>query len=91
MKKLLLAASMAAGLAAGAMPAFAQSASQYPAQAQNYNGRQNYAQAQNYAQSPSYDPPAATSGAPHVGSGFDQSYQMQQRELQNSPGYSIGR
>jgi hypothetical protein len=91
MKKLLIAASMAAGLAAGAMPAFAQSASQYPAPAQNYNQTQNYAQVQNYTRSPNYDPPAATSGAPHVGTGSDQSYQMQQHELQNSPGYSIAR
>ncbi len=88
MKKLLLATSIAAGLAAGAMAAFAQSASQYPAQTQNYNETQNYAQAQNYAQSPNYDPPAATTGAPHVGTGFDQDYQTQQHQLEQLPGYS---
>jgi hypothetical protein len=83
MKKLLFAAGLAAGLAAGAMPAFAQSATtdQRSVQAQNYNQTQNY-------QAPNYDPPAATSDGPHVGTGFGSDYERQQLELQHMPGYS---
>ncbi len=84
MKKLLIAASMAAGLAAGAVPAFAQSATtdEHSVQAQNYN------QTQNYSQSPNYDPPAATSGNAHVGDGSRSEYLMHQQQLENMPGYS---
>jgi hypothetical protein len=90
MKKLLIAASMAAGLAAGAMPAFAQSAttSQYPADPQNYDQAPRYAQAPHYAQAPNDDPPAATSGGPKIGTGLDPDYQMQQQELEHTPGYN---
>lgn len=90
MKKLLIAASMAAGFAVGAMPAFALSGttSQYPAQPQNYNQMQSYNQAPNYTQAPNDDPPAATSGGPKVGTGVDPGYQMQQQELERTPGYS---
>lgn len=89
MNKLLIAASMAAGLAAGAMPAFAQSSttSQYPAQPQNYSQTQSYNQAPNYTASPNTDPPAAI-GGPQVGTGTSPDYQMQQHELENMPGYS---
>jgi hypothetical protein len=84
MKKLLVAAGLAAGLAAGAMPAFAQSATtdHRSVQAQNYN------QTQNYSQAPNYDPPAAISDGPHVGTGFGSDYEIQQHELQHMPGYS---
>jgi hypothetical protein len=84
MKKLLIAASMAAGVAAGAMPAFAQSATtdQRSVQAQNYN------QTLNYSQAPNYDPPTATSGAAHVGDGSRAEYLMHQQQLENMPGYS---
>jgi hypothetical protein len=84
MKKLVMAASMAAGLAAVAMPAFAQSATtdQRSVQAQNYNPTQNYGQA------PNYDPPAATSGGAHVGDGSRPEFLMHQQQLENMPGYS---
>ncbi len=92
MRKLLAAASLAASLAAGAVPAFAQSATTSrpdwiaPAdngaagsvQAQNFSPAQNYNRAQNYS-------PAQ--GAT-IGDGAGRDYLMQQQQLQNMPGYS---
>lgn len=90
MKTLLIAASMAAGLAAGATPAFAQSVttSQYATQPQNYNQAQVYNQTPNYTRAPNDDPPAATSDGAHIGTGADPDYELQQRELEQMPGYS---
>jgi hypothetical protein len=85
MKNLLAAASIAAAFAVGAVPAFAQSTTPSSAQPQNYR------QAENYTQSPSYTPAPSYSNDPHIGSGFGSDYQTQQQQLQNMPGYSIGR
>ncbi len=93
MKKLLVAASLAAGLAAGAMPAFAQPAatsqSGWPATAENE--AVGSVQAQNYGQSPSYtqSQPAIGTNA-HVGDGSRPNYLLRQQELMNMPGYSVG-
>ena len=94
MKKLLLAASMAAGLAAGAVPAFAQSAttSQPGSTASAHTGAAGPVQAQNYygAQDPvanqTHD---RVSYGAHIGGGSDSSYLTQQQELQHMPGYNI--
>ena len=85
MKKLLVAASLAAGLAMGAVPAFAQSAtaSQGWAQARNYNEAQNYNLAPHYSQAP-----AASSADTHIGDGSRSDFLRQQQELERSPGYS---
>jgi hypothetical protein len=97
MKKLLAAASVAASLAAGAVPAFAQSATtsqtEWTAPADNGGAgsvqAQNYSPAQNYNPMQSYSPaPAATSSGAHFGDGSARDYLMQQQELQNMPGYS---
>ncbi len=88
MKKLLAAASMAAGLAAGAVPAFAQSAttSQPGWAAAANNGAPGWGQAPNYyTQAPTPDISDA-----HTGDGSGRDYLRQQQELQNMPGYSIG-
>lgn len=93
MKKLLVAASVAAGFAAGAVPAFAQPAATsqqgWPVTANN--DLSGAVQAHNYTQSPNYTPsdPAIGPGA-HVGDGSRPDYLLHQRELQNMPGYSIG-
>jgi len=86
MKKLLVAASVAAGLAMVAAPAFAQStttANQGWGQAQNYNEAQNYSLAPHYSQGPS-----ATSADAHIGDGSLSSYMREQRQLEMSPGYN---
>jgi hypothetical protein len=86
MKKLLVAASVAAGLAVGAVPAFAQStttANQGWGQAQNYNEAQNYSFAPRYSQAP-----GAVSADAHIGDGSRSGYMTEQHELQMSPGYS---
>jgi hypothetical protein len=91
MKKLLIAASVAAGLAAGAMPAFAQPAT--PSQpgwpATPDNEAAGSVQAQNYTQSPNYtlSQPAISTGA-HPGDGSRPDYLMHLHELQNMPGYN---
>ncbi len=87
MKNLLVAASLAAGLAAGAVPAFAQSAttSQQGSAVTADNQAADTIQAQNYTQSPSYTHSTPAFGAgPHIGTWSDQ----QQEQLQNLPGYS---
>jgi hypothetical protein len=91
MKKLLVAASLAAGLAAGAVPAFAQSVttSQPGRVATDDNGAASV-QAQNYTQSPNYtlSQPAISSNA-YIGDGARPNYLMrQQQQLENMPGYS---
>jgi hypothetical protein len=91
MKKLLIATSMAASLAVGAVPAFAQSATTgqpgWGASADNSTARS--AQAQNYpyqapgayqAQAPISDP------QPHIGIGAGSENTTHQ--LMNMPGYS---
>lgn len=85
MKKLLVAASMAAGLAAGAVPAFAQSATTSPPGrfATADNGVVGSVRLQNYNQLQ-----AATSNDAHVGDGSRPEYLMHQQELRNMPGYS---
>lgn len=86
MKKLLVAASVAAGLAVGAVPAFAQStttASQGWGQAQNYNEAQNYSLTPHYSQAP-----GAISADAHIGDGSRSSYLREQQELQMTPGYN---
>ena len=95
MKMLLVAASMAAGLAAGAAPAFAQSAttSQPGSTASAYNGAAGSVQAQNHygTQVPlSEQAPAPMTNDAHIGSGSGPDYLAHQRELQNMPGYNIG-
>ncbi|HUN43520.1 MAG TPA: hypothetical protein VMU81_24760 [Acetobacteraceae bacterium] len=92
MKTLLVAASMAAGLAAGAVPAFAQSAmtNQPGPTASAYNGAveaQNHYQAQVPLSTQAQDP---VSVGAHIGSGSGDDYVMHQRELMNMPGYNIG-
>ena len=88
MKKLLLAASMAAGVAAGAVPAFAQSATtSQPALGDN--GAAPTVQAQNYIPAQNYDQTQATTGdTAHIGDGGP-NYLMQQQELRNMRGYNI--
>jgi hypothetical protein len=85
MKKLLIATSVAAGVAAAAVPAFAQSAmtSQPDWTALADNGAAGSVQAQNY--SPTQ---RATSSDPRIGDGSTPGYLMQQQELENMPGYS---
>ena len=87
MKKLLVAASLAAGLAAGAVPAFAQSATTTPPGrvVTAYNGATGSVQMQNYNQAP-----AAISNEAHIGDGSRPNYLMRQHQLQNMPGYSPG-
>jgi hypothetical protein len=93
MKKLLIATSVAAGLAVGAVPAFAQSATtgQPGWGASADNGSAGAVQAQNYpyqapggyqAQDPTSDP------HPHIGTGAGSDYTT--RQLMNMPGYSPG-
>jgi opacity protein-like surface antigen len=99
MKKLLVAASVAVGLGAGVVPAFAQSATAsqpgWPATANNEAAgsvqAQYYTQSPHYTLSPDYTPsqPAISDGA-HVGDGSRPEYQLHQHELQNMPGYSVG-
>ncbi len=86
MNKLLLAASIAAGLAAGAVPAFAQSATTNPPGrfATADNGAASPVQPQNYDQAQT-----AISDDAHVGDGSRPDYLLHQRELRNMPGYSI--
>jgi hypothetical protein len=91
MKKLLVAASVAAGLAVGAMPAFAQPATTgqpgWPATADN--GAAGSVVAQNYTRSPNYTlSQPATSDNARIGSGSGPTYMMHQNQLQNMPGYS---
>ena len=102
MKKLLLATSMAAGLAVCAVPAFAQSAttSQPGWAAPANNGAAGSVQAQNFNQAQGAisngaisngagaDPGTFGSGA-HVGSGSGPNYIMHQQQLLGMPGYSI--
>ena len=86
MKKLLVAASVAAGLAVGAAPAFAQSnttANPGWGQAQNYNEAQNYTLAPHYGQAPS-----AIGADAHIGDGSRSSFLREQHELEVSPGYN---
>jgi opacity protein-like surface antigen len=87
MKKLLVAASVAAGLAAGAVPALAQSTTtgqaDWPVSAAN--GAASWVEAHNYNRAQ-----AAISNAAYVGGGSDSDYLRQQQELQNMPGYSVG-
>jgi hypothetical protein len=95
MKMLLVAASMAAGLAAGAVPAFAQSVTirQPGSTASAANGAAGSVQAQNHygAQVPLGDPAQVPiSNDAHIGSGSGPDYLAHQRELQNMPGYNIG-
>jgi hypothetical protein len=84
-KKLLVAASVVAGLAAGAVPAFAQSATTNPQGrfATAYNGGLGSVQGQNYNQAQ-----AAISNDAHVGDGSRPEYLMHQQELRSMPGYS---
>jgi hypothetical protein len=94
MKMLLVVASMAAGLAAGAIPALAQSVStiQTRSTASAYNGAAGPVQAQNYhgAQGPvsnqAQDP---VSNGAHIGGGSEPGYLAQQQELRDMPGYNI--
>jgi hypothetical protein len=88
MMKLLVAASLAASLAVGAMPAFAQSATttQQNWTASADNGMASSVQAQNYTLAPNYDPPAATTEGAHIGNGSSSNYEQQ--ELAHLPGYS---
>jgi hypothetical protein len=90
MKKLLIATSVAAGLAVGAVPAFAQSATtgQPGSGASADNSAAGSVQAQNYpyqapgayqAQAPISDP------QPHVGIGAGSEYTT--RQLMKMPGY----
>jgi hypothetical protein len=93
MKMLLVAASMAAGLAAGAVPAFAQSVTtgQPGSTASAYNGAGVQAQNHYGTQAPLSEPaqvPMSTDA--HIGSGSRPDYLTHQRELQNMPGYNIG-
>ncbi len=85
MKKLLVAASMAAGLAAGAVPAFAQSATTNPPGrfATADSGAAGLVRSQNYNQAP-----APMSDGAHVGDGSRPDFLMHQQELRNLPGYS---
>lgn len=88
MKKLLVAASVAAGLAMGAAPTFAQStttANQGWGQAQNYNEAQNYGLAPHFSQAP-----GAISADSHIGDGSQSSFLREQHELQTTPGYNPG-
>jgi hypothetical protein len=93
MKKLLVAASLAAGLAAGAVPAFAQSAttSQPGWVATDDNGAAASVQALNYTQSPNYTQSQPTiSTAAHIGDGSRPNYLLRQQQLRDMPGYSPG-
>jgi len=86
MKKLLVAASAAAGLAMAAVPALAQStttANQGWGQAQNYNEAQNYGPARHYSQGRS-----GISADARVGDGSLSSYMREQQQLEMSPGYN---
>jgi hypothetical protein len=89
MKKLLIAAGVAGGLAAGAVPAFAQSAmTSQPGWAANAdNGvagstQAPYNEAFDYYQSPNYQAGISNDA------GSD--YLMQQQDLRYMPGYSVG-
>jgi hypothetical protein len=85
MKKLLVVASLATGLAAGAVPAFAQSAATSPPGrfATADNGVMGSVQVPNDALSQ----PAMSNNA-HIGDGARPNYLMRQQQLQNLPGYS---
>jgi len=87
MKKLLVAASMAAGLAAGAVPALAQSTptGQGDWTVSAANGAGSWVEAPNYNRLQ-----AAISNEAYVGRGSASDYLRQQQELQNMPGYSVG-
>jgi opacity protein-like surface antigen len=87
MKKLLVAASLAAGLAAGAVPAFAQATTtgQADLTVSSANGAASWVEAHNYNHAQ-----AAISNEAYVGGGSDSDYLRQQQELQNMPGYSVG-
>ena len=87
MKKLLVAASMAAGLAAGAVPALAQSTTtgQGDWTVSAANGAGSWVEAPNYNRLQ-----AAISNEAYVGRGSASDYLRQQQELQNMPGYSVG-
>jgi hypothetical protein len=96
MKKLLIATSVVAGVAAGTLPAFAQSAttSQLGWRASADNGAARSDWAQNYPNrvpgATSNDPQDPISNGAHVGDGSRPDYLMHQRELQSMPGYSTG-
>jgi len=79
MKKLLVAASVIAGVAVGAVPAFAQSATTGQADGVGWVEAHNHNRAR-----------AVISNEAYVGRGSDSDYLRQQQELQNTPGYSIG-
>ena len=87
MKKLLVAASLTAGLTAGAVPAFAQTATTGQADwtVSDANSAASWVEAHNYNRAE-----AAISNEAYVGRGSDSDYLRQQQELQNMPGYSIG-
>ena len=87
MKKLLFAASVTAGLAAGVVPAFAQSATtgQPDWTISASNGAVSWAEAHDYNRAR-----GVISNEAYVGRGSDSDYLRQQQELQNTPGYSIG-
>jgi len=87
MMKLLVAASVAAGLAAGAVPALAQSTTTGQADwtVNAANGAASWVEAHNYNNAQ-----AVISFAAYVGRGSDSDYLRQQQELQNMPGYSVG-
>lgn len=95
MKKLLIAAGVAGGLAAGAVPGFAQSAmTSQPGWAANAdNGvagstQAPYSEAFDYYQSPNYQ--AGISNDAGVGTVSGSDYLMQQQDLRYMPGYSVG-
>jgi len=84
MKQLLVAASVAAGLAVGAVPAFAQSTTTAsPSQAQNYREARNYAMAPQYGQGA-----GAINANAQIGDGSRSGFLREQQELEMSPGYS---
>ena len=87
MKKLLIAASVTAGLATGAVPVFAQSATigQADRTVSAANGATSWVEAHNYKRAQ-----ATISNEAYVGRSSDSDYLRQQQELQNMPGYSIG-
>lgn len=91
MKNLFVAASVAAGLAAGAVPALAQpTTTGQPGWRRIANNEAaGSVQAQNDSPSPYYSQsqPAIGNGA-HVGDGSRPDYLLHQHELQNMPGYS---
>jgi len=87
MKKLLIAASVTAGLATGAVPTFAQSATigQADWTVRAANDAASWVEGHNYNRAE-----ATISNAAYVGRGSDSDYLKQQQELQNMPGYSVG-